>query len=145
MKSSKNVFSSRQLVFQELFIGTLIYVTVLGLLNDYTTIVYAKSFSTIFFASVALELLTYLAFQLKSSIINGLKDKNGKMYRILMFFCVWLVMFLSKFVFIWVLDVLFGSYIAINGFFGILLVVLSVTIVHKSAYVIFKKLGEAES
>ncbi|QQS26861.1 hypothetical protein IPM44_04070 [bacterium] len=121
--------------------GTLVYITVLGFFSDYTDVVYVKSFSTIFFASIVLEILTYLAFQVKDLIIAWLKDRTGSLYRMLMFFCVWLVMFLSKFIFIWVLDFLFGNYIKINGFFGILLVVLCVTIIHKLAYKIFIKLG----
>lgn len=135
-------FTSAQLAYQELFIGTLIYVAVLGLFNDYTSIVSAKSFSTIIYASIVLEILTYFAFKLKSTIIAQLKNREGAIYKVLMFFSVWLIMFLSKFVFIWALDLVFGNYIAINGFFGILLVVLSVTIVHKFAYLIFHKLGK---
>lgn len=142
MGSSKKVFSHKQLIFQEIFIGTLIYAVVLGFFNDYTSIVSAKSFSTIFFASIVLEILTYLAFRLKSWIVAKLRGRDGIIYRLLMFFCVWLVMFLSKFVFIWMLDLFFGSYISVNGFFGILLVVLCVTIIHKLAYKVFKKLGE---
>lgn len=135
-------FTSAQLAYQELFIGTLIYVAVLGLFNDYTSIVSAKSFSTIIYASIVLEILTYFAFKLKNTIIAQLKNREGTIYKVLLFFSVWLIMFLSKFVFIWALDLVFGSYIAVNGFFGILLVVLSVTIVHKFAYVIFHKLGK---
>lgn len=135
-------FTSAQLAYQELFIATLIYVAVLGLFNDYTSIVSAKSFSTIIYASIVLEILTYFAFKLKNTIIAQLKNREGAIYKVLMFFSVWLIMFLSKFVFIWALDLVFGNYIAINGFFGILLVVLSVTIVHKFAYVIFHKLGK---
>jgi len=135
-------FNSKQLKFQELFIGTLIYAVVLGFFSDYTYFVEAKSFSTIFFASVVLELLTYLALQLKSKIINTLKGHDRKIYKFLMFFSVWLIMFLSKFVFVWILDQLFGNYININGFFGILMVVLTVTIVHRLAYKIFELLGD---
>ncbi len=130
------------MAFQELFIGTLIYVTVLGLFNDYTSLVEAKSFSTILLASMVLEILTYLALQLKSLIIDWLKGREGAIYKMLMFFCVWLIMFLSKFVFIGVINVIFGGHITINGFFGILFVVLSVTIIHKLAFHTFKKLGE---
>lgn len=141
MKANSNSFTSRQLLFQEIFIGTLIYAFVLGLFNDYTSVVSAKSFSTILFASVVLETLTCLAFLLKGQIIAWLKDREGSIYRILMFFGVWLVMFLSKFIFIWALDLAFGSYININGFFGILAVVVCVTAIHKLSYKIFSKLG----
>lgn len=139
--SKTKKFNSKQLLFQEVFVGTLVYITVLGFFSDYTDIVYAKSFSTIFFASIILEILTYLAFQVKGLIITWLKDRTGSLYRMLMFFCVWLVMFLSKFIFIWTLDFIFGNYITIKGFFGILLVVLCVTIINKLAYKIFIKLG----
>ena len=88
-------FSPAQLAFQELFVGTLIYVMVLGLFNDYSSVVYARSFSTILLASAVLEILTYLAFKLKGSIVRWLKDREGAGYRALMFFCVWLVMFLK--------------------------------------------------
>ena len=50
-------------------------------------------------------------------------------------------MFLSKFVFIGVLDLLFSDYIYVHGFFGILFVVLSVTILHKLANYTFQKLA----
>ena len=142
MKYRATSFTKGQLAFQELFVGTLIYASVLGFFNDYTDIVTPKSFSTIFFSAIILEILTYLALQLKSQLMSWLKDKEGVIYRTLMFFSVWLVMFLSKFVFIWVLDVIFGNYISIDGFFGILFVVLSVTIIHKFAFYIFIKLGD---
>lgn len=142
MKSEDSVFNSRQLLFKEVFVGTLIYAVVLGFFNDYTSIVYAKSFSTIFYAAVVLEILTYLAFLLKGKIVAWLRHKAGLIYHILMFFFVWLVMFLSKFVFIWVIDLIFGNNININGFFGILALALSVTIIHKLADKVFISLGD---
>lgn len=142
MQSSTAVFNSRQLLFKELFVGTLIYAVVLGLFNDYTSIVYAKSFSTILLTAITLEILTCLAFQLKSQIIVWLKSREGVLYLVLMFFCVWLVMFLSKFVFVWAIDMIFDNNMNINGFFGVLLVVLCVTIIHKIADILFKRLGD---
>lgn len=144
MKTKNGVFNSKQILFKEVFVGTLIYAVVLGFFNDYTSIVYAKSFSTIFYSAVVLELLTYLAFLLKNKIISWLTDRQGLIYKMLMFFCVWLVLFLSKFVFIWVIDVIFGNNINIYGFFGILLIVLCVTIIHKLADKVFLWLGDQE-
>ena len=115
--------STKQQVFTEIVIGTLIYVVVLGFFRDYTEIVTANSFSTTFLAAFVLQILTYLTFLLKKRIIAWLRGKPGTLYRVLMFFCVWLVMFLSKFVFIAVLDLLFSEYIYVHGFFGILFVV----------------------
>lgn len=141
MPANKSIFNSRQLLFKEVFVGTLIYASVLGFFNDYTSIVYAKSFSTIFLAAITLELLTCAAFILKNRIVTFLKQRTGKIYKFLMFFCVWLIMFLTKFVFIWVIDLIFGSNMNIYGFFGILLIVVCVTLVHKLADKLFIHLG----
>lgn len=116
--------------------------SVLGFFNDYTAIVEANSFSTIFLSSIILEVLTYLTFQLKGSIVAWLKKRQGALYKVLMFFCVWLIMFSSKFVFIGVINIIFGDYITIYGFFGILFVVLCVTILHKLSYKVFQQLGD---
>ena len=134
--------TTRQQVFTEIVVGTLIYVVVLGFFRDYTDIVTANTFSTILLAALVLQILTYLTFLLKKRIVAWLKDKPGLVYRLLMFFCVWLVMFLSKFVFIAVLDLLFSQYIYVHGFFGILFVVLSVTILHKLSNYTFHRLGD---
>lgn len=82
-------FNSRQLLFKELFVGSLIYAIVLGFFNDYTSIVSANSFSTIFYAAVVLEILTCVAFLLKKRIVSWLSDRQGRIYKLLMFFCVW--------------------------------------------------------
>ncbi len=142
MKAKLATFNSKQIIFKEIFIGTLIYAVVLGFFNDYTSIVHAKSFSTIFYAAIVLEILTFFAFMLKNKIIYFLKHREGLIYTILMFFFVWLVMFLSKFIFIWVIDVVFQDNINIYGFFGILFIVLCVTITHKLADSVFRKLGD---
>ena len=126
-----------------MFVGTLIYAVVLGFFDDYTSVVYAESFSTLFLAAFVLQVLTYLAFLLKTKIVQALKHRTQMMYRVLMFFCVWLVMFVSKFVFVWVIDLIFGYYIDIYGFFGILAIVLCVTVIHKLADTIFVRLGDS--
>lgn len=136
-------FSTQQQVYTEMVVGTLIYVVVLGFFRDYSDIVTATTFSTLFLSSMVLQILTYLTLMLKKRIIAWLKPKSGIVYRILTFFCVWLVMFLSKFVFIAVLDLLFSQYIYVHGFYGILFVVLSVTLLHKLANYTFHRLGES--
>lgn len=125
-----------------MFVGTLIYAVALGFFNDYTSIVRADSFSTIFAAAIVLQILTYYTFKLKGWLLGRLRGREGALYGFLRFFCLWLIMFSSKFVFVWVVDLIFGDAINIYGFFGILAVVASVTIAGKLADLVFAKLGE---
>lgn len=127
--------------YRELLIGSLIYSVVLGLLNSYTTIVETRSYSFLLYASVVLELLTVGAFKIKDRIIGSFRHREGARYKAAMALGVWFVMFSSKFVFIWVINIVFGDDVNVNGFFGILLVVASVTMLHHLAAWIDVQLG----
>ena len=86
-------FNSRQLLFKELFVGTLIYTIVLGFFDDYTSIVEAKSFSYIFLAAIILEVLTRAAFAVKDAIVRRLRHRGTPRAIALMVFGVWFVLF----------------------------------------------------
>jgi hypothetical protein len=134
-------FNSRQLLFKELFVGTLVYAIVLGFFDDYTSIVEATSFSFVFLAAVILEVLTCAAVAVKDRIIGHLRHRGTPRAFALMVVGVWFVLFSSKFVFIWAIDLVLGEDVNINGFFGILAVALVVTLVHRSADIVFARLG----
>lgn len=138
-------FSSRQLLFKEMFVGTLIYTIVLGFFDDYTSIVEATSFSYIFLAAIILEVLTRAAFAVKDAIVRRLRHRGTPRAIALMVFGVWFVLFSSKFVFIWAIDLVLGDDVNINGFFGIFAVALLVTVAHRSADIVFGRLGDTRS
>lgn len=137
-------FTKGQLVFKELFVGTLIYVCVLGFLNEYTDIVHAQSFSYLFYASFVLELLTFLTLLAKKKVLSRLGEKESMKHKLVVVFGAWLILFLSKFVFIGAIDVIFMGTVTVYGFFNIFAVVLLVTLIHKAADILFKRLGGPE-
>ena len=134
-------FNSRQLLFKELFVGTLIYAVVLGFFDDYTSIVEATSFSYVFLAAIVLEVLTCGAVALKDAIVGHLRQRGTRRATAVMAVGVWLVLFSSKFVFIWAIDLVFGEDVNIDGFLGIFAIALVVTVAHRSADIVFVRLG----
>lgn len=142
MADIKSQLTTKQLAFQELFIGMLIFVATLGMLSEYTDIVQINSFSFVLLSAFVLELLTFATLWLKEQVLEAMKRKFGAGRKPLKFLSVWPILFFSKFVFIWVLDLLFHDNIHINGFLGILLVVALVTIIQRLAYYVFERLGE---
>jgi amino acid transporter len=139
--SLRKQFTSRQIAFKELFVGTLLYAVILGFLGDYTDFVTVGTFSTIFLASIVLEILTYLTFMLKAAVLRRYRQRYGQLKILTTILLIWPIMFVSKFVFVWFIDVLFSGSIDIQGFWGILIVVVSVTVVHKLADAVFVQLG----
>lgn len=136
-------FHPRQLAFKELFLGTLIYVCVLGMLNEYTDIVFAKSFSYLLGAALVLEVLTFFTLYAKKAVLSRLEKSRGG-HNALVLFGAWLILFLSKFVFIGVIDLIFMGTVTIYGFLNIFAVVLIVTLAHKLADYIFVRLGDTK-
>jgi hypothetical protein len=123
-----------------MILGTLLYSVVLGFFNDYTDILSTKSYSTTFAVAIVMQLLTYGTFLLKDIVVTKLKQKEN-VKRVYIAFSIWLIMFLSKFIFLAVLDVIFGNNIEISGFVGLLLIIICLTIAQKVVEYIDKKLG----
>lgn len=114
--------------FSKMLIGTLIYAVVIGFFNDYTDFISTKSYSTTFLVSVVMQILTYCTFKLKSRVVAHFKPQEKKL---LMILGVWSIMFSSKFVFLAVLDKIFGSNIEVSGFVGLILIIATFTISQK--------------
>ncbi len=142
MTDTKQDFTTKQLAFKELFVGTLIYVCVLGLLADYSEIVHAESFSFVIYAAFVLEVLTYFTLLAKKRVLSRLKSQTTMRQKALIVFGAWLILFLSKFVFIGVIDVVFMGTVTIYGFFNIFAVVLAVTVILRLTDSLFLKLGD---
>lgn len=123
--------SKKQQLFREMLIGTLMYSVVLGFFNDYTDILHTRSYSTTFALAIVLQLLTYATLIIKKQVVKNSKLKSGKKGRALLIFGVWAVLFISKFVFLWVIGIIFRDSVQIEGFINIMLVVLTMLIIQK--------------
>ena len=143
LMNERRSLTSQQLIFKELFVGTLIYSVVLGFFDDHTSIVEARSYTFVFLAAIVLEVLTRAAFAVKDAVIVYSRHRDSRGSTALMVFGVWFVMFASKFVFVWAIDLVFGDAVNINGFLGIFVVVLVVTVVRRLADWLFIRLGRS--
>jgi len=144
MSTGESTLSRRQLMFAEVFVGFLIYMLVLGLFEEYTDIVTAKSFSVIVLAAMLMEALTFLTFLCKDWWIGFLTRWRGELSRPQKLIGLWAVMFFSKFPFLWAIDWVFQGDFAVRGFFSIVLLVGCVTVLAKLANAFFVRLGAPE-
>lgn len=123
-------------------LGVLLYSVVLGFFNDYTHILHTTSYSVTFLLAVVMQILTYLTFAVKNSAQVWFQDKNSKAYKIALIFTVWLILFLSKFVFLWVISFVFRQEVHISGFVGLLLIVAILTVLQQLFEFTYRKLAD---
>lgn len=132
----------RQKMFQEMVLGILVYAVVLGFFEDYTDILSTWSYSITFLTAVVMQVLTYITFQLKDVVVNRFKGREGKKYLAAMVFGVWLIMFFSKFVFLAVINFIFGEAVTLSGFIGLVLIIVTMTVIKKLIDQIYLNLGD---
>ena len=88
-----------------------------------------------------LEALTFATFLFKDWWIDWWTRRRGELLRWQKLLAIWPIMFFSKFVFLWALDVVFGSAFGVSSFWAILIVIACVTVLAKLANVFFVRLG----
>lgn len=142
MNEQQNRPTFRQELYKEMVLGTLIYAVVLGFFCEYTDFLFTKSFSTTFFMAIAMQLLTFATLLLKKWTVSKFKLRQSKKAKFGLVFFIWLIMFLSKFVFIASINLIFGESATIKGFFGIVFIVASMIIAKAIIELVYKKLGD---
>lgn len=135
-----NAESQKQVLFREMVLGILVYAVVLGFFEDYTNIINTWSYSVTFMVAVVMQILTYLTFEIKKLVTRKFKQKNQKAHFAVLAFLVWLIMFISKFVFLATIDVIFGNSVEMSGFVGIILIIACMSVVKKSIDLMYLKL-----
>lgn len=118
---------SRQ-IYWDWVLGTLVYMVVLSMFDDYTSVLYISSASIILLTSVVLQALTFWTLSFKTWLGSQFTYPAQQRFRPAKFFALWFVLFSSKFVFLWVLDVIFGEHVAISGFLGLLSMIVLMTV-----------------
>jgi len=133
--------NAKQELFQNMFVGILLYTVVLGFFNDYTDILHTGTYSVTFMVAIVMQILTYLTFALKDQVINWFKKKGERYNKIALALSIWAIMFFSKFVFLGAISVIFKDEVEISGFFGLLLIIACLTIAQKIVEIVYEKLG----
>ncbi len=123
-------------------LGTLVYTVVLGFFNDYTDILQTRSYSVTFMVAIVLQILTYLTFKLKDKVAGHFKTRTDAFKKPGLVLSVWFIMFVSKFVFLAVISVVFRSSVYVSGFIGLMAIIITMTVAKQLIDLVYKKLGD---
>ncbi len=134
--------NTRQRIFNEMLTGILLYSVVLGFFNDYTDIIHTGTYSTTFAVAVVMQILTFLTFALKNRVLRWLNSRGRPPRKAVVAFSVWLIMFLSKFVFLAAITAIFRGEVKVSNFVGLLLIIVCMTVAQKVLELAYQKLGD---
>lgn len=120
--------NAKQSLFREFVLGTVVYSVVIGAFNDYTDILATDSYSITFSLAVVMQVLTFLTLEMKKKVVAAVRQRVDSPQKLAVGFAIWLIMFSSKFVFLAVIDRVFGTAVEFSGFFGIFFVIIAMTV-----------------
>lgn len=128
-------------IFRDLTTGTLLYVVIMGFFDDYTTFLFVSSHSVLVLAAFVMQLLTFGTFQLKKVVARKVKGGRDRANPVALGLSIWAIMFFSKFVFLEVIDIVFGESVNFSGFIGLAIVVVVTVLVDRILELVDKRLS----
>lgn len=113
--ASAEELTDRQRLFMRYFTAILIDLVVINLFVEYWDKVQVSSFTVTLGMALLLQVLLALTLKVEHRVADYFNAKPGKVARFLRFFSAWLILFLSKFVILGIIDLAFGDQVHFGG------------------------------
>ena len=134
-----------QLVYVGWTLTLLAYIVVLNLWVEFNDKVVIDSFVISIATSVVLLILLVVILGFEHRVKYWFAQREGTVYRVVGAASTLLILFLSKFVILEVVDVIFGEHVELGSFVDVLLLVLLLIVAQKSMVFVWDAIGQRDS
>lgn len=150
MSSDKRAFAvapptSRQVTFLSWTKDVLIYTIVLNLFVEYNPTMVIDSFTISILTAILLKVLLETILGLEHRVAEFFKARPGTLSTFLRILSVWSILFLSKFVILEVVDLVFGDHVQLGKFVDVILLVLALMLTRGLFQRAYLALGQREA
>ena len=135
----------RQLIFFSWTKDVLIYVVVLNLFVEYVEKVVIDSFTISIFTAILLKALLDVILGLEHRVAHFFEARPGKLSKFLRIMSTWVILFLSKFFILEVVDFVFGDLVELGKFVQVLSLVIALMVAREVVQRIYLALGSSET
>ena len=133
---------------QEIYISwakdVLIYILVLNLFVEYAANIVIDSFTISIFTAIVLKILLDIVLKFEDKVGDFFKARPGIVSNFLRIISMWLILFLSKFLILEVIDLIFGEHVELGKFLDVIILVISLMVAREIFDRIYRALGERE-
>jgi hypothetical protein len=144
-KSTREVtITRRQGIFVSWTKDVLIYIIVLNLFVEYNAKIVIDSFTISIFTAILLKMLLEIILKLEHMVAEFFKSRPGKLSSFLRMISTWLILFLSKFLILEVVDLVFGEHVELGKFLDVIVLVIALMVAREVFQRIYISLGERE-
>ncbi len=141
MAESKTVrVTAAQERFSSWASDVLVYTVVLNLFVEYSDAIVIDSFTISLFTAAVLKVL----LDLLTAAEHHVSGYFGKFHKALGFLSMWAVLFLSKFVILEVIDIIFGDHVDLGKFLDVVLLIIAMMVARALVQWAYDSLGVDE-
>jgi len=133
--------SQRQRTFGSYAADVLIYVVVLNLFVEYANAIVIDSFTISIFTAVVLKILLDFILGVEHRVSRYFAQRDRPMSKVIRVLATWSILFLSKFLILEVIDIVFGDHVELGGFLQVLALVVTLMIAQAVFQKIYDSLG----
>ncbi|MFC2054784.1 hypothetical protein ACFLV7_10915 [Chloroflexota bacterium] len=142
-KSIKDVtITSGQEIFLSWTKDVLIYILVLNLFVEYNSKIVIDSFTISIFTAIVLKILLDIILRFEHIVGDFFKARPGKLSNFLRIISTWVILFLSKFLILEVIDLIFGDHVELGKLLDVIVLVISLMVAREVFQRIYLALGE---
>ena len=135
----------RQLVFFSWTKDVLIYIVVLNLFVEYVDKIVIDSFTISILTAILLKALLDVILGLEHRVAHFFEARPGKLSKFLQIMSTWLILFLSKFLILEAVDLVFGDHVELGKFVHVLSLVIALMVAREIVQRIYVALGSGET
>lgn len=124
--------------------AVLLYTVVLNLFVEYSDAFIIDSFTISMLTAIVLKALLNVILRLEHRVTSYFHTREGTIYRLLQVVSMWSILFLSKFVILEAIDIIFGEHVEIGGFIPIIALIISMLVAEQILQRIYERFGRVE-
>jgi hypothetical protein len=123
----------------------LIYVLVLNLFVEYVDKIVIDSFTISILTAILLKALLDVILGLEHRVAHFFEARPGKLSKFLRVISTWVILFLSKFLILEAVDLVFGDHVELGKFVHVLSLVIALMVARELVQRIYVALGSGET
>ncbi len=127
-------------IFIDWTLDLLIYIVILNLFAQYSSAIYFETFTISIFTAIVLKASLNLIVNFEHSVANFFKRFKGKFAKYIHYVTAFLILFLSKFVILELIDIIFREKVEIHGFIPFVAMIITMIATRKILEHIYNKL-----
>jgi hypothetical protein len=125
--------------------SVLVDIVVLNLFVEFVHTIVIDSFSISILTAVLLKLMVDAVKGLEQAVSAYLAARSGAIWKAVRFVAVWLILFVSKFVILEAVNVVFGDHVELGSFIEIVAIIVTMLAANAILLSIYRRLGAVQA